>query len=122
MNLNVNVVELLGILQKNMETHRQHYKTALEKWKDVAIVELEGLISSLKQGKKVFIVSRLPVPEEHSDDYQAAIGLLEMAVDETIKLSQGEYQMYVLDKWGWASSFASNTTRYTATEFGGEND
>lgn len=116
MNLNVEVSSLLAVLHKNLETHRQGYEEALVKWKDAAIDELEGFITGLKAGRKIFIRSMLPVPEEHSEDYVAAIGLLEMAVDKTIRLSQAEYQMYVLDKWGWASSFAANTSRYTARE------
>jgi len=116
MNLNVRVEELLVILRKNLKTHRQEYEKALEKWKDVVIIELEEFIAALKKGKKIYIRSRLPVPEEHSDDYHAAIGLLEMAVDETIELSKDEYQTYVLDNWHWAASFAANTKRYTARE------
>ena len=113
MELNVSRESLLEKLRANKKTHRQKYEKALMVFRDEAVKELDSLMSAVKAGKLVHIVSRLPLPEEHTSDYDAAIGLLEMSSDRLIPLTNHEYETYVLDRWEWARSFASNTMRYS---------
>lgn len=40
-------------------------------------------------------------PEDHTDEYDKAIGMLEMSVDDTVLITHDEYRQYVLDEWFW---------------------
>lgn len=55
----------------------------------------------------------LAVPEEHLDDYDRVLSMMQWHTEATIELTQSEFQMYVQDEWGWHHSFASNSGSYT---------
>jgi len=113
MQTNVERTELLAILEKNREKHHDLYLVAMEQWRDQVVEELSQFTDRLMKGDKVLIRSRLPVPEDHTDDYDTAIQMLKLSVDDTIELSEHDIEEYVMDRWGWYASFAANTLRYT---------
>jgi hypothetical protein len=58
----------------------------------------------------------LPVPEEHTKDYDRAIRFISLDTREEIKLSEADAKSYVEDMWGWTASYLSNTSSYFVEE------
>ena len=105
-------VKLLEVLKQNLENHIENYKVAIEEYKKKAEENLLQRIQDIKDGKKLNLIFSLPVPESHEDDYNTAIGMLKMSVDEKVVLHTHEYECYVADKWPWKKNFLSNTMSY----------
>jgi len=56
----------------------------------------------------------LPYPENHSNDYERAIRMMQSSIYDEVKLSENEYDRYVLNNWEWKQSFINNNIQYTA--------
>lgn len=110
--ITVHKAELLAHIEKNMKTHRADYEEALEKYRQRAVVELDALIARVRRGDTIRLVVALPVPEEHTADYERAVRMLAMDINDTVQLTEQEYAQYVDDDWGWKYSFGANTLVY----------
>ena len=55
----------------------------------------------------------LEVPKDHSKSYEIAIQMAEWEVNETIELTQSQFQCFVLDDWEWTVKFKHLNTVYT---------
>lgn len=94
----VKKAELLSKLKKNKESHTQLYKDAMEGF----FVETEKRLNKalLKLNAKVVPNSiSIASPYDHTEQYEEAIALLEMSVDEEIELTSHEFNNCVLDRW-----------------------
>ncbi len=113
----VNREKLIETLQTNLRQHRTIFEEALEGYRVKAIENLEAHIGLLKQQKKkpIRLNLHMPLPEDHSSDYEEAIGLLKMSEDQTIRLSNEDFRAYVLDEWGWRSQFIGSNSMYSPT-------
>jgi hypothetical protein len=116
-DVKLNKEELLEKIRKNMETHQGIYETAVEEFNKQQIELLENMVTKAREGKPFdrLALSRLPVPENHMDDYKRAVRLLEMEVRKEIKLDERDFNRYVLDEWEWQRNFAANTQSYAAS-------
>lgn len=103
---------LLEKLSGNRANHHGLYEQAYEIYCTRIIKEIEEKLSEAKSRKIVRLYSALPIPEDHTEDYDAVISLLEMSTDETIELDDKDVRKYILDRWEWERSFASNTASY----------
>lgn len=108
--------KLIEKIEDNMETHQSTYDTAVEEFKDQQTKLLEDMLSAARDGRQFdrLALSRMPVPENHTDDYRRALAQLEMEVDDEIVLQQHEFNQLVLDEWEWTRNFHANTTTYAA--------
>lgn len=104
--------DLLDILRKNRESHRETFVKAQEVYRKAVIAELDRMLAEARNGDKIRRAFSLPEPEEHTEDYDMAIAMLEMDVGEEVELNRGEFATYVMDEWGWQMSFAANTSSY----------
>ena len=113
MNVSVKKDVLLSVLENNLKTHRESYEKAFAVWKEDVFNDLAKKIDDIKNTKKPFMVYvHLPVPEEHTKDYERVIRMLEMDTRDVIVLEELEARQYLDDDWGWKGSFTSNTTSY----------
>ncbi len=110
----VDKAELYEVLAKNREAHHEKFAKAQGVYRDRVILELEKSLQRARAGDKVEHYIRLPIPEDHTDDYDRVMQMLEMHQFGNIKLTQSEFQCYVQDEWGWLKTFAANTTSYLA--------
>lgn len=104
--------ELLEILKENRDKHRKVFNEAMTGYRAEAIKQLDINIQKAKTGGKVITFIRLEEPTDQTDDYERAIGMLEMCVDDEINVSSQEYQQYVLDKWNWSDQFNLTNSTY----------
>jgi len=109
----VNKAELLEKVKENRSKHRQIFEDAQIKYRELVIEELDLMLKDAKKGRKIKRWIGLPEPEDHTDDYDRVVRMLEMSVDENVTLRAVEFDNYVMDQWGWNASFAANTVSYT---------
>lgn len=97
-NVIVKRVALLAKLQENLAAQSQLYKDAVDGYQKVSTAKLTKALKKIAAGDMVTSIS-LTVPQDRTEQYDDAIALLEMSVDEEIKLTKYEFQNYVLDAW-----------------------
>lgn len=103
---------LLERIKKNRDEHRKIYEEAMEGWKRAVITALEQATKDALEGKAYHISFHLPQPEDHTDEYDTVIELLEASLDDEFELTYGQFSNYVLDKWGWQHHFLDNASGY----------
>jgi hypothetical protein len=106
---------LLEQVRTNYASHRQKFEEAMAGYKDKAIGLLYDHIERIKANapEKVFV--QLPMPEDHSRDYERVIEMLEWSKDDTLELDESEFSTYVLDQWGWQEGFAQTYAMYSGS-------
>ena len=112
--ITVNKKDLLDKLRENRDGHRATYEEAVEAYRAKAIEVFEQNIREVREGKPVRQYLELPVPEDHTSDYERVIAMLEWDEGEKVELTESEFRQYVQDNWGWAQSFMANTMSYTS--------
>ena len=113
--VNIEKQELLDIVRANKQKHVEDFKESVTDYKKAALVIAKDNLALVKTGKveeilKVKAMPPKPVSFEH--DYDRAIRMLELSIDEVIELEQDIFNQLVLDEWTWKTTFTSNSTLY----------
>jgi hypothetical protein len=108
----INKLELFNILVENRERHRDTFLRAQAGYRERMIEEFERRLKDARDGLRIDTSFGMPVPEDHTDDYDREIRMLEMEIDDTIRLSAHEFDRYVMDNWGWKASFTMSNAPY----------
>ena len=82
----VNKGELLSVLRHNRAGHREVFLKAQEGFRDRAIAELDRSLADARAGRDVRLIVHLPKPEDHTEDYDREIRMLEMHTEPTVKI------------------------------------
>lgn len=115
-NITVDKLRLQETLEKNRDKHRALFLQAQEKYRERVIEELDRRLADARSGRKIDIFISLPEPEDYTGEFDTAISMVEWDENETITLSERDFQRYVLNKWEWAHAFAANTTSYLVAQ------
>ena len=110
--ITVDKAKLMQTLVENRAKHRDTYFKAIEVYRAKAIEIFEEQLEALKAGKLPERSLRLPLPEEHTADYDRAVEMLHWHEGDTVELTEREFAQYVQDDWGWRQTFTANTTSY----------
>lgn len=104
--INVDKDKLLSILNENLGKHISEVEELQEEranqLHDYMVDFIGGLESGCNRTKEV---KDFPLPVDYSENYRKAIEMVEMSVDESIKLSSSDFDNYVRDNWHWKNSF-----------------
>lgn len=117
-SVNVKRSELLEVLKKNREQHKLDYKEAVEGYRGAKIKALEDALEKVKteeKPEKISLNVSLNRPVNYINEYNQVIDMLEMSVDEFIKLDTDSFQAYIKDNWSWKRSFMSSNATYMAS-------
>ncbi len=106
---------LLEIIKKNRDNHRAVYEEAFEGYRKESIRIHEENLKALKSGKKVIVAFYEQAPQDHTNDYNLVIRMLEMDVDTTVELDQQQFTNYVDDNWNWKQQWTTSNAKYSAT-------
>lgn len=104
--------ELREALKANRDAHRAEFEKALEGYRTRCVELLEEHIDRIKKGKVEVVQVFLPVPEDHTDDYDKALLTLDWTVFGEVVLSIREFDMYVRDNWSWKQEFVGTSQMY----------
>ena len=110
--IKVRTADLKAELIKNKTTHTELYTKAFAKFSDYAIEALQAALLEAKTGRGIKLHFDLPVPHDHTAEYDRAIKMVEMSVDENLELTEQEFAMLVMDDWGWKQQFTASNSRY----------
>ena len=114
-NLDFKKADVLVALKKNLEEHRKIVREAQVGYRKQFEQELELKLAALRAGDRVNPNSELVVPPHHVEDYERAIQILEMCVDEEVELDEHEFQAYVRGQWSWQRQFLTTNSVYSAS-------
>ena len=103
---------LLETLKENRKAHRSIFEEAQEGYRAEAIRLLDKALTIAKKGGKINTYVRLNAPIDQTKDYDRAIKMVEMSVDENIEISEGDFACYILDDWNWKESFVATNAFY----------
>lgn len=113
----VNKRAVVLALMENRKTHRQIFEEALEGYKKEVIEQLEKHLGEVKSGKPKRTYISIPFPEDHTGDYDDAIEMLEMSVDDVIELDAETFKAFYKDDWGWKNQFLMSNSGYSRTAY-----
>jgi len=111
--------DLLKVLKENRRKHKDDYYEAVKAYRvkaaDLFTKELDKI---LKGEEFTSYINDLQKPTNHVKEYDLIIRMVEMGVDEIIKLQQNEFNQLVMDEWNWRSGFQSSV--YSNTSYFGQ--
>lgn len=126
----VNRISLIEKVKANRAAHAVAFKTAmagfqgavraaLKKWDNALNHPMQGrldpeLLDSKQHCEAVSEIGRLREPQGHLEEYDRALAMLDMSVDETITLQVHEFQQLVMDEWCWKQDFMKTSATYGA--------
>jgi hypothetical protein len=113
-NIRVDKKQLINDLKHNLGRHRAIFDQAVEGYRKLAVRQLTDHIKRIQKGKLVEVYVRLPLPEDHTRDYERVIQMLERSLDETAPLSETDFRAYVQDDWEWKRAFLTSSATYSA--------
>lgn len=114
MEVTVRKLELLKVLQENRAKHRRVFEAALKGYRKEALKQLDELVRELKAGHTPLVRMVLPLPQDHTSDYDRVIRMLGMHVSDDFTLPEQEFAWYVEDDWAWKRQFLSISNSYAA--------
>lgn len=111
--------EALGVLRENRKRHHKIVKEARVGYVEKAKAKLGARLDELSSGKLVALRFDLQVPEDHTDDYDLAIRMVELHSEDTIEMTSTDVRTLMMDEWDWMRSFLFTNARYakSATEY-----
>lgn len=104
--------KLLVILRANRQDHYAELVKAQAKYRELMIQELDKRIAEARQGGPILRAFMLPEPQNHTEDFDRSISMLEMEVREEVELSEAEFRRYVQNRWEWAESWNETARAY----------
>ena len=107
--------QLLGIVRENLKKHLTDYAEAVEDYKVGALKVATSNLKIAKTGEidKFHQIKGLPQrPVSYEKEYNRAIRMLELSVDEEIMIEQDTFNQLVLDEWHWKNSFVAASALY----------
>lgn len=112
--INVSRYALLEKLKQNREAHREIFIEAQEGYRTAAVAELDSMLQEARDGKRIRRAVTLVEPMDQTREYDSAIAMLEMSIDETIALGEQDFRCYVLDQWNWKERWTNSNSGYSA--------
>ena len=108
----VKVATVLKIVRGNKEKHDIILKSALEAYWEKAEDILKKCLLDIEKKKTINQYLDLPVPTNHSADYDRVIRMMELSVDKNVILDDVSFSKFILNNWDWKQEFIRITTAY----------
>lgn len=105
--VNVSRRDLLEALELNLEKHKKAYAQAVINYRKALQVDLTAALIQANDPNSQ--ISKIKVefnhPVSYANQYQKAIDMLKLSVDETINIDSDSFFAYFKDEWSWKSGF-----------------
>jgi len=110
--IKVKATALLEKVRANREGHRAEFERAIERYRAVLLNELEVRIDDLRHGRSVDHYIRIPIPEDHTVDYDQVILMLEMSEEPVVTIDYRTFRQYAMDEWDWKEAVTQTNSFY----------
>lgn len=106
--------DLVTTLIANQEQHRATYEKAMEGYKKAAKDWAREALEQLDHGDipEDRLWFKSPIPEDHSEEYERLILMLQWDQADTVELDWSEFTQYVQDNWGWKKQWSVTNSTY----------
>lgn len=107
--------ELLKIVKENLKKHLADYAEAVEDYKAGALKVATANLKIAKTGEidKFNQIKSLPQrPVSYEKEYNRAIRMLELSIENEIVVEQDVFNQLVLDEWHWKNQFIASAMTY----------
>lgn len=104
--------DLIEALTANREGHRAKFLAAQDAYRKRVIEILDQRLADARAGRQIDLTFYLPVPEDHTADYDRELRMLEMEVEDTVSLDSRLFDQLVMDNWAWSPAFAATNSVY----------
>ena len=114
-SVKINKTELLDIVITNKVKHVKEFNEAVEDYKTAAIKVAEEHIKLAKTGdlEQIALIKAMPQkPASYVKEYDRAIRMLELSVEDIIELESDVFNQLVLDEWSWKNMFVASNSMY----------
>jgi hypothetical protein len=98
---------LLDKLTANRAEHEKTYYEILEARHLKVMDTLKKELRKAKADKMYQPSLYLPLPENHTKDYDRAISILNSSLDDEFELTGSEFDNYVNDDWKWKDVYVT---------------
>lgn len=109
----VKVSELRTTIEANLAKHQEIVTEAFERYREMAVAELDAMIADAKAGKRIRRSLTLIEPVDQSAEYKTALVKLAMCVDDVIEIDDQDFRHLVMDQWHWKGQFLAANSAYT---------
>ena len=117
--VNIDREKLLVTLRENKEKHQKAYEDVLNGWREAvkkAAQEILKTIGTDDEPKSLDLITKHGQrPRNYVSEYDSVIHMLEMSGDETIGLTQEDFNTFVRDEWNWKANWSSTSSSYSTT-------
>lgn len=113
-SVKMNREELLKIVKENATKHVSEYAESVEDYK-VGVVKVAKANLKMANSGDIsnFNFQRMPAaPVSYTDNYNRAIRMLELSVEDVIEVEEHVFNQLVLDEWGWKQQFVAQSALY----------
>jgi hypothetical protein len=126
--INVERARLQATLATNLEIHKKEYAEARAGYEEKRLELLRTLAEATlfaskrenqtEEARKAVHVAydafrNLDRPQDHSNEYEQAIALMEWETREKIDISISDFEKFVRDNWHWKGQFKLQHSSYT---------
>lgn len=110
----VKKTDLVTRLEKNKKEHVKIFDEAVEGYRKKVTQILEDHLKRVKSGSLVRVMISLPEPSDHTKDYERALEMMAMSLDDEIEIDETTFSELVMDDWSWKREFLTTNSAYSA--------
>ena len=114
-SVKVNKAELLKIVRDNQKKHIKEFDESVKDYKKAAIKIAKEHVELAKTGDLDSIAKIRAMPQKptsYEKDYDRAIRMLELSVEEELEIESDVFNQLVLDEWQWKNMFVASGALY----------
>lgn len=114
-DVKMNKEELLKIVRENKKKHVKEYEESVKDYKKAAIKVAKEHVEYAKSGEldQIAKIRAMPSrPSSYEKDYDRAIRMLELSVEDVIEVEELIFNQLVLDEWSWKNAFVASSALY----------
>ena len=114
-SVKVKRTDLLAAVLTNLAKHIGEYDEAVEDYKAVAIKVAKENLKLANSGDLTTIAKVRPMPAppvSYEAEYNRAVKMLQMSVEEEIELEDDVFNQLVMDEWSWKRAFSVSNMAY----------
>jgi hypothetical protein len=111
----VSKAELIEKLTVNRAAHRAIFEEAVKGFRTRSIEVLDEHIDRIRLGSMEGVYVTLPTPSDHTNDYDRALAMLEMSVDDQVTIAAQQFSELVMDDWSWKREFLTTNAAYSVS-------